>query len=116
MNTFTAKSRSRFAIIEEREAMLQDLIGSAEPKLSDERKVVPDAAASVVHLALQSVNLFLLRFAHHLRFGFFSQLSACMGFILYLVHINTSMMILFCTSVWTWLLAGAEGPPGSGTY
>nr|GMC97469.1 hypothetical protein Iba_chr05dCG7310 [Ipomoea batatas] len=56
MNTFTAKSRSRFAIVEEREAMLQDLIGSAEPKLSDERKVVPDAAASVVHLALQSVN------------------------------------------------------------
>jgi len=46
--------------------MLENLLGTANLKLSDKAEVVPSAATAVVDLIFKPVQLSLLRFGNHL--------------------------------------------------
>lgn len=63
--TFPAKPGSSLGVVQDGEAMLEDLLGSAGLQLADEAKVLPLPAAAIVDLALKAVQLRVLRRPHH---------------------------------------------------
>lgn len=63
--TFSSKTGSSLGVVQDGEAVLEDLLRSTGLELADEAEILPRPAATIVDLALEAVQLRLLRHRDH---------------------------------------------------